>query len=747
LVGSVTFRAIAVTVVSLPAGWAIQPVTPGLDHGWVASLHLVFAAHLPYGSRFVFTYGPLGFLTTSGLYTRGTAIAALAYALAVDWLLAIVVLRALDRAVGRLVSTLAAYAAVSASLLIVLIAGLGLAELGLLLLVAAAIEVWTVDAGPGRMGWSEGVPLVGLGVGAGVLPLVKLSVGVVALLIGACAIVGVQPARRLRSAAVSLPVALAVFAAGWFGTGNGTGNMVAYLRTSYSVISGYAQAMATNDASSLAFVVVALLVASVVAAAAPLARELQVRQRAALFVAVGLTILALLREGYVREDSGHQAIFGAGALLLVAILAPRRSPSLRTGLLLVVAVPLAEVTTISQLDWLPVQPVYLEVGVVLAVALLALVVTVALLPGEHPRRARALWLGVAALTLVVVAYADHQELLAGDANHLVPFAVAALLLSVWARGPGRALTSSRGRTVALAVIGATALLLATTALPELDTSSISLGYQPLAAVAGLADAVRTLVSPDDSARYVAQERSALTRDYRIPASMLQIASGATAFVEPSEQNVLFAYPQLHYDPFPVAQDYVAYTASLDQLDVSFIDSAAAPRFVFEESLREVAYFPQVPFAAPAARVAVECHYRQAAEDPKWQLLVRVPDRCGTLHRLAVVRATYGAPVAVPDAPPDDAVVATFALSIPLAWTVENALFKPPALSMSQDRTSFQFVVGNAGDLHLLRQPADLGYAPAYALPSNDNALALYWVNGGDSSGEYSVTFYSMAMQP
>ena len=54
----------------------------GLDGSWQAAMAMAAHQHLPFGTQVIWTYGPLGFLTSGQLYYAGTAIVAFLFKLA-----------------------------------------------------------------------------------------------------------------------------------------------------------------------------------------------------------------------------------------------------------------------------------------------------------------------------------------------------------------------------------------------------------------------------------------------------------------------------------------------------------------------------------------------------------------------------------------------------------------------------------------------------------------------------------------
>ncbi len=128
---------------------------------------------------------------------------------------------------------------------------------------------------------------------------------------------------------------------------------------------------------------------------------------------------------------------------------------------------------------------------------------------------------------------------------------------------------------------------------------------------------------------------------------------------------------------------------------------------------------------------------------QWQVLGRVPDRCGSLHLVKQVSAVFGQQVSVPVAPVGDAVVARF-VELPLSfrYTLSSLFFRPPTVSITTSAGSYRFIVATAADLHLLRPSSTLGYSVPFS-PSDLSSVGL--VGGGvtQGTGRYRIDFYTM----
>jgi hypothetical protein len=161
-----------------------------------------------------------------------------------------------------------------------------------------------------------------LGGALGIFSLVKVSLGIA---IGVALVITVVclPARRWVAAGRIVVGAVPLFCLGWFGTGNGLGNLVAYARTSLDVIGGYGPAMALEDpARSYAYWWAALCVVVIALFALSHARALAWRPRIGVALVTLATLWFLFKEGFVRHDR-HDLVFFVAVPLILAAFAPK----------------------------------------------------------------------------------------------------------------------------------------------------------------------------------------------------------------------------------------------------------------------------------------------------------------------------------------------------------------------------------------------------------------------------------------
>jgi hypothetical protein len=172
---------------------------------------------------------------------------------------------------------------------------------------------------------------LGFGALAGFAALDKLSLGAGITALAAIALAFAAIPNRLRAIALGGGASVAVFAMGWFGTGNGIGNLVAYVRYAREAATGYT-AMALDPVSGHYVGLAVLTGGAVIGATVVYARELRRstgggdsqatpsrRASAGLVAAATLVVWVLFKEGFVRQDE-HRVVFFASLPLVVAAL-------------------------------------------------------------------------------------------------------------------------------------------------------------------------------------------------------------------------------------------------------------------------------------------------------------------------------------------------------------------------------------------------------------------------------------------
>jgi hypothetical protein len=309
-IGLRTATAIAVVAAAL-AAWPVETLEPGVggDWNWIAALS--YAAHygLRFGGQIAWSYGPLGFLTTSDgpvLYYDDVLRATWLFTALIQLLLAGTLLLALRRSLPLPI------AVVGAAVVLALVPDRTLA-LGF---AWCAVVLARRDDRAG--GLASTLLACALGALSGIVLLGKLNQGIALL---ALAAVALSAAPRRRDVGAYVGTLLASAAAGWLATGQTLADVWPYLRNGAEVIAGYAGAMGLADPAHRWMYAVALaLTLLTLAAAWEATRGAPPRRRRALLVLCALYVAASLKEGFVRQDMGHMLLFLGDMLIVPAVL-------------------------------------------------------------------------------------------------------------------------------------------------------------------------------------------------------------------------------------------------------------------------------------------------------------------------------------------------------------------------------------------------------------------------------------------
>ena len=330
------FLGVVLAVLAWPTSTSRLQVVNGVGTAWQAALTMASHKHMAFGSRAIFTFGPLGFLVSPGFYFEWTAVLGFVFTLVFMAVLFGALVWSLRRTIALPLAIVVAYlvggiSIVSAKYFKDSVAVEEILALVLMVCVAAL----------GRR-QDDPVALWVWGVLGGVLSLfslvkVSLGVGIAAALV---ITVACLPGDRRRVVGAIVLGAVPVFAVAWFGTGNGLGNIGAYVRSSVQVIGGYGAAMSTElPGRGYSYWLAGVAVVLVGVFALSHMRGLPRRAK----IGVGLLTLSttwfLFKEAFVRHDY-HDLVFFVAVPLLLAAFSPKwHSPAgLVTAMLGVVLV-------------------------------------------------------------------------------------------------------------------------------------------------------------------------------------------------------------------------------------------------------------------------------------------------------------------------------------------------------------------------------------------------------------------------
>lgn len=163
-----------------------------------------------------------------------------------------------------------------------------------------------------------------------------------------------------------------------------------------------------------------------------------------------------------------------------------------------------------------------------------------------------------------------------------------------------------------------------------------------------------LLSPSRRQDLIDEGRSGLKGLYRLDPQARATLRSRSVAIEPWENSVAWAY-EMNWKPLPVFQNYSAYTSRLDRLNAEAVESPGGPERILREN--PLLVFPEFKtrdvddrfggWDPPEQQRAVLCNFAPLHTTARWQVLGRVPDRCGEPRPAGSAEAGEGEPVAVP----------------------------------------------------------------------------------------------------
>jgi hypothetical protein len=282
-----------------------------------------------------------------------------------------------------------------------------------------------------------------------------------------------------------------------------------------------------------------------------------------------------------------------------------------------------------------------------AVISIAIVVATARLPFRD-RRAR----NFAVALVAIATFAIYKEGVArADAGHLSIFFASACIL--WIGLPWRRGLWLLGGAVAIALL----------TFPVRPTG-VTTNFGVIGNIKQAGEQVGVLLDSGKREELMEIGRAGGQATYALEPEMEAALTGHTVAIEPWEAEVAWTYG-LNWSPLPVFQNYVAYTAGLDRLDAEAIESPDGPERILREYPPLV--FPEFKtpdldgrwfgWDPPEQQRAVLCNFVPMQLSPRWELLGRVPSRCGPSRPIGTVDAHWDEPIQVPAPGPRQVVYA------------------------------------------------------------------------------------------
>jgi hypothetical protein len=114
--------------------------------------------------------------------------------------------------------------------------------------------------------------------------------------------------------------------------------------------------------------------------------------------------------------------------------------------------------------------------------------------------------------------------------------------------------------------------------------------------------------------------------YGLSARMVAETKGHPVSVDPVEATLPWAY-SMNWNPVPVFQAYVAYTAALDELNARAIVSAPSDQIVLRQHLSFAVDGRNNRWETPRYLLALACNYTAGVNEGDWSLLRHGENRC------------------------------------------------------------------------------------------------------------------------
>ncbi len=366
---------------------------------------------------------------------------------------------------------------------------------------------------------------------------------------------------------------------------------------------------------------------------------------------------------------------------------------------------------------------YLPAILVLGAALIA----VAALTSAPGRR-----LAGAAVMALIAFVAYKEAVVRADFGHTPTFFAMAV-------GVGAGLAFGRRRVLGLAAVAGLAVL-------SIASQPVAVTLNPFSHLDTARAQFSLLFHPGRRDAITAADRRALLATYGLDAETLALLRGHTVHVDPWNTAVVWAYG-LNWRSPPVFQDYSAYTAPLDRLNADFLRSSRGPERILRENItakggdvdgRWLGWDP------PEQWRAVLCDYAPLRTTPSWQVLGRIPARCGTPVRIGSATARTGQAVPVPTARSGGVVYAVVhGADVSGLEKLRTLLYRARFRDAVVNGTStYRLVPGTAGDGLLMAAAHGVDYPAPYALTPAARTIAFT-----GTGADLRIDFFWMPVRP
>jgi hypothetical protein len=345
----------------------------------------------------------------------------------------------------------------------------------------------------------------------------------------------------------------------------------------------------------------------------------------------------------------------------------------------------------------------------------------------------------AVLAVAVAAFTAYKYgIVRFEAGHIA-LALSALL-GIWLQLPWKK-------------VYATPFLVATAALGIIFTHTYPtpLRLDVISNLNVLREGAELVVRPGERKLKTEEGRAAMQATYNIDPSILAAMKEKTVSIEPWETGIAWAY-ELDWAPVPVFQNYVAYTSKLDELNAKALEDPDGPERILRQNPGN-----SLPWGArtiegrlpawdpPEQAIATVCNFVSDHVVPSWQVLKRVPNRCGTPKPISSLNGAPGEEIPIPQAGPDQIIILKLGgAEIEGFERLKSLLWKPPVRSavLNGGQVTYRLIPGTTGDgMIVSRDPSLDGTAGFEELPQ------LRHIRIEGVSRELQFSFYRIDVRP
>ena len=286
-------------------------------------------------------------------------------------------------------------------------------------------------------------------------------------------------------------------------------------------------------------------------------------------------------------------------------------------------------------------------------AVVIIVASIALVAGIHRARfrdTRAKWFATlitAVVAYTVFKYGTTQFAKAGPPVSAMSSLLAIFLMAPWPRHQARAFVV--GTLIFCALV--------------LHASGGGAGVDVIGRFETFKESLQLAIQPGLRHRVVDETRESVRNTLAVPAPVLDALAGKTVAIEPWEITIAWAY-ELDWKPLPVFQNYQDYTQQLDRLNAAVVEDAAngpqallrqMPAGPVEGGGRPAIFERQPAWDPPEQSLAAFCNFVPSLTEGAWQVLSRIPDRCGEPIPVTSLTVDPGQTFQIPQARNDEIV--------------------------------------------------------------------------------------------